>query len=92
VDEVRRILIEKGVQPERLVSKGYGETTPIADNKTSAGRAENRRVNFVILEQEAVVIEVETPEGVKGAGGAPAPAPAEPAPAPAEPAPAPANP
>jgi outer membrane protein OmpA-like peptidoglycan-associated protein len=76
VDSVREYLISQGVEPARLVSKGYGPNVPIADNATEAGRAENRRVQFVILEQEAVVIEVEQgaiPGDTKGAG-APAPA------------------
>lgn len=37
-----------GVQPARLFSVGYGETRPVADNGTSAGRAENRRLEFVL--------------------------------------------
>ncbi|MDR2564337.1 MAG: DUF5723 family protein [Prevotellaceae bacterium] len=43
---VKNYLISKGVAPERLFSKGYGQTNPIADNKTSAGRAKNRRVEI----------------------------------------------
>ncbi|MGN6435722.1 MAG: OmpA family protein [Agriterribacter sp.] len=35
-----------GVDPKRLVSAGYGEERPIADNKTAAGRAKNRRVDL----------------------------------------------
>ena len=49
---VRRYLMSKGVEPRRLVAEGYGETVPIATNDTSDGRAENRRVEFVILERE----------------------------------------
>jgi outer membrane protein OmpA-like peptidoglycan-associated protein len=37
-------LINKGVKADHITSEGYGETQPIADNSTSAGRAKNRRV------------------------------------------------
>lgn len=40
---VRNAMIEKGVNPNNLTSKGYGETKPIATNKTKAGKAKNRR-------------------------------------------------
>jgi outer membrane protein OmpA-like peptidoglycan-associated protein len=42
-------LIEKGVNPANLESKGYGETQPVADNKTKAGRAENRRTEVIYV-------------------------------------------
>ncbi|MCB0402240.1 MAG: PD40 domain-containing protein [Flavobacteriales bacterium] len=42
-------LVEKGVDKTRLTTKGYGDTTPIADNDTEAGRAENRRTEFKII-------------------------------------------
>lgn len=45
---VRNYLVKKGVAPDRLEAKGYGEARPIADNKTAKGRDENRRVEFVI--------------------------------------------
>jgi large repetitive protein len=48
---VMRYLLEHGVAAERLESEGYGETRPIADNKTAAGRAMNRRVEFNIVKQ-----------------------------------------
>ena len=47
-DAVRVYLIKRGITSDRMVAKGYGETTPIADNRTSEGRAQNRRVEFVI--------------------------------------------
>ena len=47
---VRGYLIEaREIDPERLVSKGYGEKKPVATNETDEGRQLNRRVEFVIL-------------------------------------------
>lgn len=37
-----------GVDPSRLTAVGYGEDRPIADNGTDAGRAQNRRIEFVM--------------------------------------------
>jgi outer membrane protein OmpA-like peptidoglycan-associated protein len=48
---VKKYLLRKGVAGERMVTQGYGETVPIADNRTAAGRAENRRVEFLITRQ-----------------------------------------
>ena len=49
-DAVRAFLIGQGVAADRLLSVGYGDTKPVADNKTEKGRAANRRVEFVIVE------------------------------------------
>lgn len=43
---VRKYLIEKGIAESRLISTGFGESVPVADNKTAAGRAKNRRVEL----------------------------------------------
>jgi len=48
-DSVKHALVKRGVAPGRLVPKGYGESSPVAPNETRAGRAKNRRVEFVIL-------------------------------------------
>jgi outer membrane protein OmpA-like peptidoglycan-associated protein len=42
-------LVGKGISANRLVSAGYGDTKPVGDNKTAAGRAQNRRVEFNLL-------------------------------------------
>lgn len=39
-----------GIEETRLQAKGYGESTPIADNSTKDGRKANRRTEFVIVE------------------------------------------
>jgi outer membrane protein OmpA-like peptidoglycan-associated protein len=43
---VRAHLLQKGIPDSALIAIGYGLTMPIADNKTAAGRAQNRRVEF----------------------------------------------
>ncbi len=45
-DSVKKHLVSQGVDGSRLVTKGYGESQPIADNGTAAGRARNRRVEL----------------------------------------------
>lgn len=53
-ESVVSYLVDKGgVDAGRLVAKGFGETAPIASNDTADGRAQNRRVAFTILEQQA---------------------------------------
>lgn len=47
---VLRYLVAQGVEPERMSSKGFGESQPIDDNRTAEGRAANRRVEFLIVE------------------------------------------
>jgi outer membrane protein OmpA-like peptidoglycan-associated protein len=49
-DSVRDYLIGKGVAADRLVSHGYGEDLPVADNSTADGMARNRRVELKRLD------------------------------------------
>jgi outer membrane protein OmpA-like peptidoglycan-associated protein len=44
-------IISKGLPKEKIVSKGYGLTKPVATNKTKEGKAQNRRVEFTILDK-----------------------------------------
>jgi outer membrane protein OmpA-like peptidoglycan-associated protein len=46
---VRAYLLMKGVAPERVTSKGYGMTEPIAENDSPDGRQMNRRTEVKIL-------------------------------------------
>jgi outer membrane protein OmpA-like peptidoglycan-associated protein len=43
---VKEYFISQGIAPERLRAVGYGETMPVADNATTTGRQENRRVEL----------------------------------------------
>jgi outer membrane protein OmpA-like peptidoglycan-associated protein len=47
-DAVRDFLVAQGVQAGNITSTGYGKAQPVADNSTSAGRAQNRRVQLVV--------------------------------------------
>jgi outer membrane protein OmpA-like peptidoglycan-associated protein len=49
-ESVRNYLIGKGIDPTRITTKGYGPDQPRDTNKTKAGRANNRRIEFKILE------------------------------------------
>lgn len=46
---VQKILLAGGIAAERMEIKGYGESKPIADNDTPAGKAQNRRVEIVLV-------------------------------------------
>jgi outer membrane protein OmpA-like peptidoglycan-associated protein/tetratricopeptide (TPR) repeat protein len=45
---IAQYLISKGIVKERIATKGFGASKPIADNNTQAGRAKNRRTSFTI--------------------------------------------
>ncbi|MFH1125280.1 MAG: OmpA family protein [Pseudomonadota bacterium] len=48
-DAVFDYLKSKGINPNRLKEVSFGESKPVASNATDAGRAQNRRVELVIL-------------------------------------------
>lgn len=45
-DAVRKYMIGKGIEADRLTAKGFGESKPAASNATKEGRAKNRRIEF----------------------------------------------
>ncbi|MDO9172975.1 MAG: OmpA family protein [bacterium] len=47
-DAVRSYLVRSGYPADRILAEGIGESRPIADNSTSEGRANNRRVEIVL--------------------------------------------
>jgi OOP family OmpA-OmpF porin len=51
-----RKLIELGVDCKRLIAVGFGDTKPVADNSTPAGKTENLRVSFVNVSLRGKVI------------------------------------
>ena len=42
------LMTERKIDPSRVLTVGYGERAPVADNKTEAGRAKNRRVEILV--------------------------------------------
>ncbi|HOO70822.1 MAG TPA: OmpA family protein [Spirochaetota bacterium] len=47
---IKEYLVTKGIKAERLSIIGYGESKPIAGNSSEEGKAQNRRVEFIIVE------------------------------------------
>lgn len=47
---IRDYFIKKGIDADRLEVTGYGESKPVASNRTRRGRAQNRRVEFIIID------------------------------------------
>ena len=87
---VARVFQAEGVAPANLFFQGAGETLPVADNHTDAGRAANRRVEIVDLTDDVAFHKFlatrrqalqyyRSVEGAPVADAAPAPAPAVPA-------------
>lgn len=53
-EAVKDYLVKAGVDAKRLSSNGYGDTQPVVPNTTAKGRAQNRRVEFIVTFEEVV--------------------------------------
>jgi outer membrane protein OmpA-like peptidoglycan-associated protein len=51
-DAVKDYLVKKGIHPETVLSRGYGETRPVSPGRTEKDRALNRRVEFRITTRD----------------------------------------
>jgi outer membrane protein OmpA-like peptidoglycan-associated protein len=60
---VANYLRGQGVGSSRIVTKGYGESAPVASNDSDDGRAQNRRVNFLITANEKMKAEAKKESG-----------------------------
>ncbi len=47
-DAVRAYLVGQGLNAGTVTAQGFGKTRPVADNRTAAGRQQNRRVEMVV--------------------------------------------
>jgi OOP family OmpA-OmpF porin len=48
-ESVKKYLVSKGIEPNRIYTEGKGKSQPVADNKTDSGRAKNRRVELEVV-------------------------------------------
>ncbi|GAB4563422.1 MAG: hypothetical protein Tsb0020_12570 [Haliangiales bacterium] len=62
-DAVKWYLVDEGIEHDRIVTMGYGPSQPIDSNDTKEGRANNRRIEFELLQRP-------TPRAVNSARGA----------------------
>ena len=50
-ESVKRYLVNHGISASMLRTRGYGESQPVASNRTAAGKSQNRRIEFRVLSQ-----------------------------------------
>jgi outer membrane protein OmpA-like peptidoglycan-associated protein len=60
---VANYLQAKGIAGNRITTKGFGKTAPVASNDTEEGRAQNRRVNFLITANDKMVQDAKKESG-----------------------------
>ncbi|HET9516590.1 MAG TPA: hypothetical protein VFO77_02565, partial [Actinoplanes sp.] len=69
---VTELLIKAGISPKNLVAAGYGEHSPLVDNKSAGGKARNRRIEIVLLpDVDELSTLADDPKGKEEAGKTP---------------------
>lgn len=68
---VLSVLLDDGIDPKRLSAAGYADQRPVASNATVAGRAENRRVEIVVVRRQVAAADApaEAPSGTDAGSG-----------------------
>ncbi len=67
---IARLFLEmKAIPPDRLSAAGYAEFHPVASNDTAEGRAENRRVDLVVLPRTKINFAAPARAGARAHGG-----------------------
>ncbi len=56
-EAVRNLLVARGIDPSRIMTRGYGVEFPVASNATAEGRQLNRRVEVIISDEEGRIME-----------------------------------
>ncbi len=56
-DAVRNILVNRGIDSRRIMTRGYGVDFPVANNQTAEGRQRNRRVEVIISDEDGHILE-----------------------------------
>ena len=56
-ESVKQALVDIGISPDRIMTRGYGEAYAVANNDTVAGRQQNRRVEIVISDEYGAITE-----------------------------------
>lgn len=68
-DAVKSYLVENGINADRLVATGYGQSAPLGDNNTEKGREQNRRTAFTVLAGGQAITTVAPAAGESEAAG-----------------------
>lgn len=54
-EAIKAALMEEGISADRIRTEGFGSAHPIAENSTASGRAQNRRVEIIISDEQGVI-------------------------------------